>query len=379
MSVHAVVATGLGAIGPWGADVASLTDALAAGRPLAGLVPEVDLTRWLPAASARRLGRPSRWAVAAARIALEHAGVPSLEGRRVAVVLATSFGAVLFTEKLVRQILVEGPESAQPFYFSECVANAAAAQVALALSAFGANVTVTQREAGPLIALARAAAEVREGRADMALAGAADEMSPLLHGVLDRFGATADEPRPFDVHRDGALAAEGAAIVVLEREADAVARGAGWRVRVAGTAAGFDPSATESDWGEGDEALARGVARALASSGRGMDGIDRIVSGASGSRRGDRLEARVLARAAAATPRVVVPKAVTGEYGGGHLAAAFLAARGASFGAVPAITEIEPGLEVTVHDGSKLEPPRAVLVSALAAGGAGAWAVLEPA
>ena len=84
MSVHAVVATGLGAIGPWGADVASLTDALAAGRPLAGLVPEVDVTRWLPAASARRLGRPSRWAVAAARIALEHAGVPSLEGRRVA-------------------------------------------------------------------------------------------------------------------------------------------------------------------------------------------------------------------------------------------------------------------------------------------------------
>jgi 3-oxoacyl-[acyl-carrier-protein] synthase II len=380
MSGPAVVATGLGAIGPWGADVAALEDALGSGRPLlAGRVPDVELSRWLPAASARRLGRPSRWAVAAARIALEHAGLPSLEGRRVAVVLATSFGAVLFTENLVRQILVEGPESAQPFYFSECVANAAAAQVALALSAYGANVTVTQREAGPLIALARAAAEVREGRADMALAGAADEMTPLLHGLLARFRAAADDPRPFDAHRSGALAGEGAAVVVLEREADAIARGAAWRVRIAGTAAGFDPSATESDWGEGDEALARGVARSLARAGRGMDGIDRIVSGASGSRRGDRLEARVIVRAAAgvATPPIVVPKAVTGEYGGGHLAAAFLAATGTPFGAIPAITAIEPGLDVAVHDGSKLPPPRAVLATALAAGGAGAWAVLE--
>ena len=388
MIPRSVVATGLGAIGPWGADIASLSAALATGRPLAvpiddgvaALVPDVDLSPWLPAASARRLGRPSRWAVAAARIALDHAGVTSFEGRRVAVVLATSFGAVHFTEKLVHQILVEGPESAQPFYFSECVANAASAQVALALAATGANVTVTQREAGPLVALARGTAEVAEGRADLALVGAADEMSPLLHGVLERFRAIAREsPRPFDARRSGALAGEGGSIVVLEPEADAVARQAGWRVRIAGTAGAFDPSASESDWGRGDEPLARGVVRALARAGRSMDGVDRIVSGASGSLRGDRLEARVLSRArgGARAPAVFVPKAVTGEYGGGFLAAAFLAATGAPFGKVPAVSEIEPGLDVLVHDGAPLPAPRAVLASALAAGGAGAWAVLE--
>ena len=92
------------------------------------------------------------------------AGIGPFERRRVAVVLATAFGALLFTEKLVHQILDEGPESAQPFYFSECVANAAAARVAIALGARGANVTITEREAGPLLALARAAQEVREGR-----------------------------------------------------------------------------------------------------------------------------------------------------------------------------------------------------------------------
>jgi 3-oxoacyl-[acyl-carrier-protein] synthase II len=400
-----VVATGLGAIGPWGADQGALARALFAGRPLAreieksaplspsasrlaALVPEIDLSRWLPASTARRLGRPSRWAVAAARIALADAGLGSLEGRRIAVVLSTSFGAVLFTEKLVHQILVEGPESAQPFYFSECVANAAAAQVALALGARGANVTVTQREAGPLVALARGAAEVREGRADVALVGAADEMSPLLHGVLDRFGATArgdgerdEAPRPFDAARSGLLAGEGASVLVLERADDARARGAARSVRVAATAGAFDPSASPSDWGEGDAALAKGLARALDRAGRGMDRIDLVVAGASGSRRGDRLEGRVLGRAGAgrALPPVLVPKAVTGEYGGGQLAAAYLAARGTPFGAVAALTSVEPGLPVVVHDGASLPPPQALLVSALAAGGAGAWAVLEPA
>ena len=405
MTAHGVVVTGLGAIGPWGADRAALARALAAGRPLASeiegsarlaegasrlaaLVPDVDLSTWLPPAAARRLGRPSRWAVAAARMALADAGLASLEGRRVAVVLATSFGAVLLTEKLVHQILVEGPESAQPFYFSECVANAAAAQVALAVGARGANVTVTQREAGPLVALARGVAEVREGRADVALVGASDEMTPLLHRVLDRFRATArrdgtcdEAPRPFDVSRNGVLAGEGAAVLVLEREAGARGRGAPRAVRIAATAGAFDPTATASDWGDGDEALARGLSRALAAAGRGLDAIDLVVSGASGSRRGDRLEARVLgrARAGGALPPVIVPKAITGEYGGGQLAAAFLAATGAGFGAVTTLTQVEPGLPVAVHDGSPLAAPGAVLVSALAAGGAGAWAVLEKA
>jgi hypothetical protein len=112
-----------------------------------------------------------------------------------------------------------------------------------------------------------------------------------------------------------------------------------------------------------------------------MDRIDLVVAGASGSRRGDRLEGRVLGRAGAgrALPPVLVPKAVTGEYGGGQLAAAYLAARGTPFGAVAALTSVEPGLPVVVHDGASLPPPQALLVSALAAGGAGAWAVLEPA
>jgi 3-oxoacyl-[acyl-carrier-protein] synthase II len=216
MTGPAAVVTGLGVVGAHGLGRDPLRAALLAGRPLsseidrtggyhaadssrlAALVPKVDFTRWLPQAEARRLSVPSRFAVVAARLAIEDAGLGSLEGRRVAVVLATAFGALLFTEKLVRQILDEGPESAQPFYFSECVANAAAARVAIALGARGANVTITEREAGPLLALARGAQEVSEGRADVAVAGAADEMTPLLHALLDRFRGTARTGRGLD-------------------------------------------------------------------------------------------------------------------------------------------------------------------------------------
>ena len=300
--------------------------------------------------------------------------------------MALGVGALLFTEKLVRQILDEGPESAQPFYFSECVANAAAARVAIALGAHGANVTITQREAGPLLALARGAQEVREGRADVAIVGAADEMTPLLHALLDRFRGTAragrnrdEAARPFDARRDGVLAGEGASVLVIEREGDAVARGARVSAVVTASVAAFDATAPVSDWGGGHVSLSRALKTGLARNERGTHEIDLIVSGASGARRGDRLEAQTLAAAwgVGVLPPVVVPKAVVGEFGGGFLAAAVMAAEGASFGHPTAFDSPDPELTIVPHDGTPLPSPKRVLVSALAAGGASAWALLE--
>ena len=404
MTRPAAVITGLGVVGAHGIGRASLQGALLAGRPLgsevdrsagyhavdasrlAALVPKQDLARWLPPAEARRLSVPSRFAVAAARMAQEDAGLAALEGRRVAVVLATAFGALLFTEKLVRQILEEGPESAQPFYFSECVANAAAGRVAIALGARGANVTITEREAGPLLALARGAQEVREGRADLVVAGSADEMTELLHALLDRFRGTAraeggrdEAPRPFDAARNGVLAGEGASVVVIEREDDATARGARILARVSASGAAFDATAPVSDWGDGYEALARALRSALARAGHGVETIDLIVSGASGARRGDRLEAATLAAAwgGVKLPPVVAPKAVVGEFGGGLLASAVLAAEGAAFGRLLALQTQDPKLAVAPHDGSPIPAPHRILITSLAAGGAAAWALLE--
>ena len=143
--------------------------------------------------------------------------------------------------------------------------------------------------------------------------------------------------------------------------------------------AAFDASAPVSDWGEGSPVLARALRRTLDRAGQRIETIDRIVSGASGARRGDRLEASTLAAAwgGAPLPPVVTPKAVVGEFGGGMLASAVLATEGAPFGRVAAFTTPDPALSVVPHDGSPLPPPRRLLVTALAAGGAAAWALLE--
>ena len=398
-----ILITGLGTLGAWGSGPERLAAALAAGVSLASevdrsagyhrpggarracLMPPGQLAGWLSPAEARRMSPPSKLAVAASRMAL---GLAGGEDERMAVVIATAFGPSTNTEALLKQILVEGPEAASPSLFMESVANAPAAQIAIALKARGSSLTVCQREAGPLLALGLGAAEIAAGRTSRVLAGTVDEMTPLLHAVLDRFGALArggpegeELARPFDRRRNGFLAGEGATVLVLESEASLAGRGgAPGKVlaRVLAWGSAFDPTAPPSGWGHGHRALARGLLRALERAGLQPADIDLVVSGASGARDGDRLEAEVLRAAweGARLPPIAAPKGVTGEYGGGLLASAVLAAAGSHLGPACGFGEAEPELGVTPTDGSPLPPPSVVLVSSLAAGGAGAWVVL---
>ncbi|HEV7668784.1 MAG TPA: beta-ketoacyl synthase N-terminal-like domain-containing protein [Thermoanaerobaculia bacterium] len=416
---ESVVVSGFGVVSAYGLGTEGLEAALAAGRPRLSAIDRsagyhradpsarmclradiAALAPWLQPAEGRRMSPPSKLAVTAARQALAMAGLATPEGRvaaepegdaadpalATAVVLANSFGPSSFTEHLMRQILLESPEAASPFYFTECVANAPAAQIAIAAHARGANITVVQREAGPLLAVAKGAAEVASGRARRALVGAAEEMTPLLHSFLDRFSALSrgvgeegEVARPFDRRRDGFLAAEGAVVLVLEREADALARKVRPLARIAGWASAFDPTAPPTDWGHGGPALARGLLRGLARFGLAPADFDRIVSGASGAVAGDRLEASVLRSAwgERALPPILVPKGVTGEYGGGFLTAALLAVCGKPFGPTAGFAEADPELSIVPHDGRPLPPPRRLLATSLAAGGAATWLALE--
>jgi 3-oxoacyl-[acyl-carrier-protein] synthase II len=345
------------------------------------------LGEWLAPGEARRMSPPSKLAVTAARMSLRCAGFADARcgSEETSVIVATTFGPSSYSEALLRQILFEGPEATSPFYFTESVANAPAAQIAILCRAQGPSVTVCQREAGPLIALSQAAAEVAAGRVPCALAGTVEEMTPLLHALLERFGALADPgpdgdeaARPFDRRRDGFLAAEGATMIHLETEESALARGARPLARVLAWGSAFDPTAPRTGWGTGAGRLARSLRRSLDRAGLEIGDIDRIVSGASGSRDGDRLEAGFL-RAAwgeRSLPPILAPKATVGEYGGGFLAAAVLAAGGAPFGPTSGFSEPDPELGVVPHDGRELPPPSAALVTSLAAGGAVAWVVL---
>jgi 3-oxoacyl-(acyl-carrier-protein) synthase len=351
----------------------------------AALVDTSALSTWLSPVKARRMSQPSRFAVAAAKMALEDAAL-TLEDSSTAVILATTYGAASVTEKLLIQALQEGPEAVSPALFTESVANAPAAQVALACMAKGANITVLQREVGALAAIAKGVEEVAGGRARRALVGAVQEVNPLLHSILDRMRVLAprqadgrEVARPFDRCRNGLVIGEGCTMLVLEEEQAACQRKARVLARVAGYVSGFDPDAPRSGWSKEPAPLARALQQGLVRQQIPIGSIDRIVSWASGTWPGDRLEAMVLREVWGdyQLPPILAPKAVTAEHGGGLLAAAVLAAEGSPFGATAGFNEIDPVLAVTPHDGRDLAPPKRVLVTALAAGGAAAWIVLD--
>ena len=354
---------------------------------LAVLSGGVDLSEWVSPSMGRRMSMPSKFAVAAARMALAETGlIGAVEGPGTTVVMSSALGQTDFTERLLRTAILEGPEAVSPFTFTESVANAAAAQMAIASHAQGANLTIVQREAGILTAVGRGALEVAAGRADRALVGGVEEMPPLMHALLDRLESLArpgnaggEVARPFDRRRSGFVAAEGAVVLVLENEDRARSRGANIRARVRGFGSAFDPSAPRIGWGRGDAPLAEALRRVLHGAGLEPHDIGRIVSGASGSIAGDRLEAHTLRGAwqGEPLPPVLAPKSVTGQYGGGFLASAVLAVSDWEFAATAGFSEPDPELGVIPHGGGPLPPADVTLVTSLASGGAASWLLLE--
>lgn len=358
------------------------------GSRLAALTTGLDLSRWLKPAAARRMSQPSRLAVAAAKMALEDAGL-ELDGTEdppTAVVVSNAHGPTSVLEKILTQNFLDSPLSVSPVLFTESVANAPAAQVAIACRALGPNLTISQREAGPLIAVAQAAMEITAGRVTRALVVAVDELTPLLHAILDRFNALAtagpdgeETARPFDRRRTGAIAAEGAAAWVLEPEAAIHDRGGSVRARLRAGANAFDPRSPRSGWSRDPDLLADACGRWLDRAGSTPGDLDAVVSGTAGTFGGDRLEARVLRRVwgERPLPPVLVPKSVLGDHGGALLTGALLAIEGKPYGPTPGFGEVDSDLGVVPHDGRPLTPPSRILATGLAAGGTAAWLVLE--
>jgi 3-oxoacyl-(acyl-carrier-protein) synthase len=400
-----IAVTGLGTVSASGAGRAALLADLVRGTPRLTEIPAAEgwrleggarraalvdpnvVAEVLRGRDTRRMSPPSRFAIAAAGQALAEARLPRGESidPETAVVAASVFGPASFTTRLFDQILDEGPAAASPMLFSECVANAAVAQVNVAAFAGGPSFALAQGEAGPLRAVARGASEIEAGRARRAIAGAVEELPPVVHAFLDRLGALArpeaagEQGLPFDRRRDGYHAGEGATFLVLEEEAEAIRRGAAIRARVLGGFSAFDATAPAGGWGRGAATLARALGRGLDRLGLAPARIDLIVSGASGSRHGDRLEAEVLRAAwdARPLPPIVTPKAVTGEYGGAFLAAAVLAVEETVAWDASWYAESDDACGIAPHAGPIPDDVRTVLITSLAAGGCASWLVLE--
>lgn len=333
-----VVVTGAGVLSPLADSPAALHTAFAEGRralkPIelfpteglrfqqAGEIRPFDPQAYLGDRNLRPVDRTSRLLLVAAQAALESSGwTPEMRSEReVGLVLGTTFCSIKTIAEFDRRNLKLGPSYASPLDFANSVINAAAGQAAIWHNLRGVNSTVAGGEAAGLLAIAQAADLIATGRADALLAGGVEELcfeSFLGYQRAGRHCGTNGgdgRPVPFDASRDGFAQSEGAALLMLESEEGARARGARILGEVLGHASAFDPSAGEGS--EAAETVARAIRLALEDASTGPEDLGFWSASANGSVTGDRHEALGAAEAfgtRAADLPVVAVKAMLGE------------------------------------------------------------------
>jgi 3-oxoacyl-(acyl-carrier-protein) synthase len=128
--------------------------------------------------------------------------------------------------------------------------------------------------------------------------------------------------------------------------------------------------------------MGRRIAAGLDAGGIGLSDIDLIVSGASGSRAGDRFEGRALEALFGdrEMPPVLAPKGVTGEYGGAFLAAAVLASRRLGWGPAAGFARVDRRLGIAPATGTvsiRASGRLRALATSFSAAGHAAWVLME--
>jgi len=194
-----------------------------------------------------RTGRCSQYAIAAARMALESAGIDmsKMNPERVGTVVATSGMTSLLIDQ--KEKLMTKPRRLDPLLINKVGPSLVAAQVGLVLGAKGLNTTINSACASGSDALGTALMHLRLGHADVLMAGGS-EVSVNIIGIstCSAVGALSKEEdpdkasRPFDLNRNGFVFGDGAGIVILETYEHAAERGAPILAELAGVGWSFD-------------------------------------------------------------------------------------------------------------------------------------------
>lgn len=344
MSAPRVVITGLGATTPLGGDVASTWQAALAGRsgarPLANdwaekyeipvsfaatlAVPAADV---LPRPETKRMDPSAQYAMIAAREAWAHAGAPEVEGERLGTVVSSGIGGIWTIMDAWDTLREKGARRVLPMTVPMLMPNSPAAYVELEFGArAGAHALVSACASGAE-AIGYGVEMIRSGRADVVIAGgteAAIHPMPIAAFAASRTLSTRnDDPegasRPYDTGRDGFVLGEGAAIVVLESEAHAIARGATIHARIAGvglSSDGYHITSPEPT-GRGQVAAMRS---ALTDAGITAADVRHVNAHATSTVVGDLIEARGVREvlgAAADSVALSATKSMTGHLLGG--------------------------------------------------------------
>jgi len=358
-----VVITGLGALTPLGPDVAAFEEGLLSGRSGARLLEEpefadlpariaatVDLEGRLARVEARTLDRVQQVALVAAREAWADAGSPDVEPTRLAVVIGSGIGGALTLLGQNDVLREKGPRRVSPHLIPMLMPNGPAATVGLEIGARAGVHTPVSACASGAEALALALQMLRDGRADVIVAGGAEAcVHPLplagfaqMRALSTRHDDVAAASRPYDKGRDGFVLGEGAGVLVLETEEHAAARGARVHGRLAGAGLASDAHHVTAPDPAGTGA-ARSIELALRDAGLTPSDVGHVDAHATSTPLGDLAEARALNLALGdARPPVTAPKSCTGHLlGAAGAVEAIAAVLAIKSGVVPAIRNLE--------------------------------------
>lgn len=330
-----VVITGLGIAGPLGLSPHQTWSSLMAGAcgaqridvegvgeitafPTAGVGDAVrDL---LGARELRRMDRVGHLAVLAATGALTDAGSPPVPAGRIGAALGCVHGGAQTLESASRTHWQDGLDRVGPLTIPLGLTNGALAAVARTIGIHGPTAVTGTACAAGTDAIGTGLAWIRAGQADLVLVGGAEApLVPLLVAGYRKLGALsrrdgdpAVASRPFDRERDGFVMAEAAAVLVLESDTHARARGA----RIYAELAGFGQTCDAGHLTDPDPAgsgAARAIGIALADAGTAPGEVDYINAHATSTPAGDRAEAHALAAAGLASTPVSSTKGAHGH------------------------------------------------------------------
>lgn len=332
-----VVVTGMGAMTPVGSTVAETWAGLVEGRSgirtldepwaqdlpvrVAGLVP-TDPADLLSTREYRRMDRCGHLTLVAAREAWNQAGRPAVDPDRLAVVIGSGYGGLGTVLSQLRNLDTGGSRRVSPHTLTQMMVNGPSAWVSIDIGAQGGARTPVSACASGAEAIAQGVEMIRSGAVDVVVAGGVDacvnELAISGFTQLRALSTSNDDPagasRPFDRDRNGFVMAEGAGVVVLEREDFARARGAESLGRIAGAAVTSDAG----DIVAADQAIQhRVMQKALASAGLSASDIGFVHAHATSTPVGDLLEAGAIAAVAGSDVPVTSTKSMTGHLLGG--------------------------------------------------------------
>ncbi len=300
MSVRVVV-TGLGMITPLGIGVEPTWSGLIAGKSGIGPITSFDTTDfettiageikdfhpevYMSPKLIKRMDRFVQIAVATAVLAMQDAGLeisPDLQPL-VGSIVGCGLGGLATIEKYHKILLEKGPKRISPFFIPMLIPNMAPGMVAMQFGARGPNTATVTACASGAHALGDAFKTIQRGAAKAMITGGVESViTPLGVGGFNSLKALStrnEEPekasRPFDLHRDGFVMAEGGGILIMEELEFARARGAKIYAEVAGYGLSGDAYHMTAPSPDGTGAILC-MQQALADAGLNPDDVDHI-------------------------------------------------------------------------------------------------------